>query len=331
MTPTIAALFPRYAVAGGRVTIEGGPFLVGPQRSPVVRVGGVAARLSFASGTAVKVLVPESAPAGRQPVRLDDVPGETAFLEVAAPIVAGIHAVDNPVVLPDGTVFVTCSATRGQQTPVSVYRCTLEGRREIFVSGITNATSLAVDPDGRLHVTSRFDGTVSRIDARGRATVVASDLGVACGLAFAPDGTMFVGDRSGTIFRVGVGKDPEAYAALPPSMAAFHLAMAPDGETLFATGPTLAGTDVVYRIGAGARVSAFARGFGRPQGLAFDAKGRLHVVEALAGASGVYRLDEAGRAREVVTARNLVGLALDGRGGLVVAAPDALYHFETFD
>lgn len=330
MNATITALTPCYAVAGGRITIEGGPFPVASDRLPVVRVGGAIARLSFASRDTLTIVVPESVSAGRQPVRIDDVPGETAFVEVAAPIIGGIHAVDNPVVAADATVFVTSSGSRGQQTPVSVYRCTLDGRREIFVTGITNATSLALDPAGRLHVSSRFDGTVSRIDAAGRATVVASDLGVTCGLAFAPDGTLFAGDRTGTIFKIVPGEDPTALASLPPSVAAYHLALAPDGITLLVAGPTTAGADVIYKVGPAGDVSTFARGFGRPQGLAFDTAGRLHVVEALAGACGVYRVDGAGQAVEVVAARSLVGLAFDGRRGLLVASPETVFHFPTF-
>ena len=37
-------------------------------------------------------------------------------------------------------------------------------------------------------------------------------------------------------------------------------------------------------------VEVFYDGFGRPQGLAFDDQGRLYVVDALAGWSGLYRL-----------------------------------------
>ena len=51
-------------------------------------------------------------------------------------------------------------------------------------------------------MSSRFEGTVYRLLEDGSIQTFATDLGVACGLAFASDGTLFVGDRSGTIFRV---------------------------------------------------------------------------------------------------------------------------------
>ena len=112
--------------------------------------------------------------------------------------------------------------------------------------------------------------------------MVASDLGVATGLAFGADGTMYVGDRSGTMFRVGRAGAPTAFASLPPSVAAFHLAWSATG-VLYATVPTLATRDVVCAIDRLGNVTPVYRGFGRPQGLAIDADGTLYVTEALAG------------------------------------------------
>ena len=67
--------------------------------------------------------------------------------------------------------------------------------------------------------------------------------------------------------------------------------------------------------------------FGRPQGLASTLSGVLHVVEALAGSSGVYAL-RPGRPRElVVSGPSLVGLAFGGDGTLVVTSNDTLYGF----
>ena len=156
---------------------------------------------------------------------------------VGAPWATGLHQVDNPVFDPGGNLLVTYSGPRGQEAPVSVFRVTPSGARQPFVSGIVNATSLAFGPDGSLYVSSRFDGAVYRIDESGTPVQVASDLGVACGLAFDAEGWMYVGDRSGTVFRVRDGTWLP-FVTLPPSVAAFHLAMSPDGE-LFVTAPTL--------------------------------------------------------------------------------------------
>src|SRR5262245_57285487 len=148
---------------------------------------------------------------------------------------------------------------------------------------------MAVGPSGDLYVSSRFEGTVYRVKSDGSVEPFATDLGVACGLAFDRDGTLFVGDRSGTVFRVDRSGHAEAFASLPASVAAFHLAFGPDGA-LYVTAPTLSPYDSVYRLELDGKLSVRYTGFGRPQGIAFDWRGDLFVVEALAGVSGLYRL-----------------------------------------
>ena len=69
----------------------------------------------------------------------------------------------------------------------------------------------------------------------------------ACGLALGPDGAFYVGDRSGTVFRLERDGSARALATLPASVAAFHLAIGPD-EGLYVTGPTLGSCDHVYRV-----------------------------------------------------------------------------------
>jgi sugar lactone lactonase YvrE len=191
---------------------------------------------------------------------------------------------------------------------------------------LPNPTSLAFDAEGRLFVSSRFDGSVYRVEADGKASLYASDLGVACGLAFAPDGRLYVGDRSGSILRVEPDGTAQAIASLPPSVAAFHLALGPDGH-LYVTAPTLATNDVVYRVTTDGEVSVLCGGFGRPQGLAFDANGHLFVVDALAGSSGLYRirLDAPHTPELMLSGGGIIGLAFDPHGGIALAASEVVY------
>jgi sugar lactone lactonase YvrE len=321
----IAAVRPLWAVEGGRVTITGSGFVVDPVL-PRVSIGGAPARLSTASTSELTAIVPAGLDGGHTPVRVQDAPGETAYVEIGAPLATGLHQVDSPVFDRAGNLYVTFSGSRGQQGPVAIFVVRPDGSREPFVSDLANPTSLAFDPEGRLHVSSRFEGTVHRIDRHGGATVVAADLGVACGIAFSADGTLFVGDRSGTIFRVRDGR-PVPFATIPASIAAFHLAFGPDGW-LYVTAPTLGARDSVYRVSPDGLVEVFFTGFGRPQGLAFDARGVLHVVDALAGASGVYRfaIDRAAEPEQLVAGGSLVGLAFDPGGGVVLASSDTVFR-----
>jgi sugar lactone lactonase YvrE len=292
---------------------------------PQVWIGEERARVVFASPTAIGAVVPALQDGGRTAVRVEGVPGDTGDVDIAATFATGLHQVDNPAYDAEGNLYVTYSGTRGQEVPVSIFRVRPNGTRETFLSGIVNPTSMAVDPEGRLYVSSRFEGTVYRVADDGTLSPFATDLGVACGLAFSPDGSLFVGDRSGTIFKVDRQGHAVAFATLPPSVAAFHLALAPDGS-LHVTAPTLSAYDAVYRIAPDGSVSVRYEGFGRPQGIAVDRAGTLFVVEALAGSSGLYRLTPNGLPELVLSGPNLVGVAFDPRGGYVVCSNETAYR-----
>lgn len=324
----IIAVHPLRAVEGGRVTISGDG-LMGPAELPEVLFGGIAARLACASAQALTAIVPAGLDGGHTPVRVSSAPGETAYVEVGAPLATGLHQVDNPAFDGDGNLYVTFSGSRGQQAPVSLYLVRRDGAREPFVTDLPNPTSMAYGPDGRLYVSSRFDGSVHRVERDGSYSTFATDLGVACGIAFGPGGDLYVGDRSGSILRITDGRATQ-FASVPPSIAAFHLAFGPDGA-LYVAAPTLSSRDVVYRIPASGNVEVFADGFGRPQGLAFDADGRLYVVDSVAGDSAVVRLrvDPAGEKERILVGGGLIGLAFDPLGGLVVASAETVYRFDT--
>jgi sugar lactone lactonase YvrE len=280
--------------------------------------------VAFVSPTRMVVLVPAEVEGENLPLEIENDGGTR--VEVGVPWATGLHQVDNPVFDADGRLYVTYSGPRGQEAPVSVFRVATPGAREPFVAGIVNATSLAYGPDNHLYISSRFDGAVYRVAQDGTHTQVASELGVACGLAFDADGWMYVGDRSGTIFRVREGT-VTPFATLPPSVAAFHLAMSPWGE-LFVSAPTLGTYDHVYRISAGGEVSTLTYSMGRPQGLAFSPDGLLHVTDALAGAGGLYRFRELDAEPELVVSGNaLVGVAFGPSGELAVATNDTAYRF----
>lgn len=309
------------------MAIEGSGFSVDPL--PQVLIGGVPALLASASTRTLKAIVPPGLEGGRVPVRVDAAPGETAFVDVGAPLATGVHQVDNPAFDREGNLYVTFSGSRGQQAPVSIYIVRPDGSREPFVADVPNPTSLAFDPAGRLHVSSRFDGSVHRVHPDGTLTTIATDLGVACGIAFGPDGDLFVGDRSGSILRVGGSGRSTLFATLPPSVAAFHLAFGPDGW-LYVTAPTLGTRDCVYRISSRGEVHVFRDGFGRPQGLAFDALGQLYVVDAIAGAGGLYRMriDGPEQIEQMVAGGGLVGLAFDPNGGVALAASETVFRLD---
>ena len=308
--------------------INGSGFPIDGLELPSVTIGESSARPVYVSSSTIAVLVPPGLDGGRTAVRIADVPGETGLLEVGTPLAAGIHQVDNPVFDRDGNLYVTYSGSRGQEVPVSIFRVAPGGRRESYVSGIVNPTSMTFDAEGRLYVSSRFEGSVYRVLADGTAEAYASDLGIACGLAFDRHGVLYVGDRSGTVFAVQADRSVHAIATLPASVAAFHVAIGPD-DCLYVTAPTLGPYDYVYRIDPrSGSIDKVSEAFGRPQGIAFDSQGALYVVEALAGVSGLYRVRPDGSTELVMAAQSLVGVAFNPKGGLVVASNDMAYRLD---
>jgi sugar lactone lactonase YvrE len=321
----LTSVRPLWAIEGGRVVLEGEGFPVEPA-PPNVRVGSKPARLASASPASLTVLIPGGLEGGSTALRVDELPGETVFVEIGAPLVTGVHHVDSPAYDRHGNLYVTFSGSRGQQAPVAVFVVRPDGTREPFVSDLPNPTSLAFDREGHLFVSSRFDGSVYRVEPDGKAALYASDLGVACGLAFGPDSRLYVGDRSGSILRVDADGKAHVLATLPASIAAFHLAFGPDGN-LYVTAPTLATSDAIYRVTPGGAVSILCAGFGRPQGLAFDAAGHLFVVDALAGSSALYRirLDAPDAPELMLSGGALIGLAFDPHGGIALATSEVVY------
>jgi sugar lactone lactonase YvrE len=279
------------------------------------------------SSSRLIVTIPAELEGGRHPIAVPGMAGQAPVVDVGTRWATGLHQVDSPVFDAEGNLFVTYSGSRGQETPVSVFRVTREGAREAFASGIVNATSMAVGPDGHLYVSSRFEGSVYRILGDGAAEQVASELGVACGIAFDGEGTMYVGDRSGTVFAVRNGRTTP-FATIPASIAAFHLAAGPE-QDLFVTAPTLNAYDYIYRIDRAGEVSTLPYTLGRPQGLGFHPDGTLHVVDALAGASGVYRFQAPDwRPELVIAGASLVGIAFSSGGETVVTSNATAFRFD---
>jgi sugar lactone lactonase YvrE len=324
-TPRIESVQPDVSLPGGEIEVHGANLGAISYRRPVAMVGELAARVLMSRSKRVLLRIPDEAESGRLRILQNGAQSNSVDVAVATLLASGIHAVSNPAVDSEGNVYVTFSGSRGQETPVSVFRIERDGEMRPFLSGIMNATGLAVGEDGNIYVSSRHEGTVYRVTPSGAASVYAEGMGVATGMAFDADGYLYVGDRSGTIFKIAPDRQIFVFATLEPSVAAYHLAFGLDG-TLYVTGPTTSSYDNVYAIDRDGAITVFYRGLGRPQGVAVDVSGAVYVAASLQGRRGVVRIAQPEDASLALAGSGIVGFTFLPGGNALVATNTSVYH-----
>src|SRR6185437_11375682 len=109
-------------------------------------------------------------------------------------------------------------------------------RPKPLATDLMNATGLAFDSEGVLYASSRHDGIVYQVSQAGNVAVYVEGMGVATGIVFDPEENLYVGDRSGTVFKISRQRQIYVFATIEPSIAAYHLAFGPD-DTLYVAGP----------------------------------------------------------------------------------------------
>ncbi len=324
----ITAVEPTFAIPGGEIAIACEGF--DAARAGGVLIGGQPARITAASSKRILANVPKTNETddGQTHIQLESggAMSEPFPFYVGRLLVDGMHIVANPAVDPnDDAIILTRSGSRGQHLPATLFRLEADGYLDEFAEPILNPTGIAFDREGQMFVTNRAEGEVYAVGRDGGATVYASGLGIATGIAFDSLGRMYVGDRSGIIFRVRDDATPETFTVMEPSVAAYHMAFAPDGR-LFLTSPGLASHDAVHAIDQEGYDEKFFTGLGRPQGLAFDKSGNLYVAGCYQGRHGIARISSDGqRAEHFVAGNSIVGLCFTRAGAMIVATGDSVY------
>jgi sugar lactone lactonase YvrE len=329
-SPRIEAVLPNAALPGGEVEVRGanlGAISIGNGlERPITSIGGTYAPVLLSRSNRLMVRVPDAGSASpRIEVFRNGSRSNQVEVHIARLLAENVHAVASPAVNDAGEVFVTFSGPRGQQTPVSVFKIDPDGEMRVLLSGLVNATGLALDAYGYLYVSSRHEGTVHRVSPEGAAAIYAEGMGVATGIAFDSEQNLYVGDRSGTIFKIARDRQTFVFATLEPSVAAYHMAFGPDGG-LFVTGPTTSSYDCVHRIDPDGSTAVYYRGLGRPQGIAVDLAGNLYVAASLKGRRGIVRITPEKVAELVLAGSGLIGLAFAPGGTAILTTSTAVYH-----
>jgi sugar lactone lactonase YvrE len=326
LRPTIARVDPFAAITGGEFHIRGKN--LASEGRPAVHVGNQDAHLVVAGNDYIIARIPDSAVVGELQVETGGLKSDVFQTHLGIQIADSLHPVGSPAVDGEGNVFSTFSGSRGQKSPVSIYKVDTGFNSKPFVTDLMNPTGLAFDHEGLLYVSSRYDGVIYQITPTGNMSVFVEGMGVATGIAFDEEENLYVGDRSGTIFKISRSRQIYVFATLEPSIAAYHLAFGPEGY-LYVSGPTTSSFDAVHRISRAGEVEEFFRGLGRPQGIAFDAQGRLYVAASLKGRRGLIRIDAERNAEFFLSGQGIVGLAFAPGGALILATQSALFRVVT--
>ena len=328
LKPEIERITPDAAIPGGEILIAGSGFGATNSSRPRVMFGDAEGSLLIAADNRLLAQVPEGSASPMVRVTTGHGDSNAFAIHLGSQIADNLHPVGNPAVDADGNIYVTFSGQRGQKVPVSLYKITPTHQVKPFVTEMMNPTGLAVDATGVLYVSCRNDGTIHRVTPDGRSEVWIEGMGIATGLAFDAEHNLFVGDRSGTIFKISPDRQVFVFATLEPSIAAYHLAFSPEGE-LYVSGPTTSSYDHVCRINRQGEIGLFYRGLGRPQGLAFDREGNLYVAASKGGRRGIVRVRPNGTEAEVViSGGGLVGLALLPSRRAILTSSNALFSLD---
>lgn len=320
--PIVKEVSPPAAIPGGDFQIRGKGFTRSAR--PQVTIGDQVAPLIVGSDTFVVARVPDGVTGGLV-VHNGENASEPADVPIGVSLADSLHPVANPAVDSKGNIFTTFSGSRGQKTPVAVYKIDTAGNVTPFLNDLMNATGLAFDHTGLLHISSRFDGIIYQASSSGVMSVFVEGMGVATGIAFDGENNLYVGDRSGTIFKISPSRQIYVFATIEASISAYHLAFGMD-DHLYVTGPTTSSFDIVHRISPSGEVDTFFRGLGRPQGLAFDLDGNLYVAASRSGRKGIVRITPGRQASLFLSGPNIVGLAFAPKKDIVITTTSALYR-----
>jgi sugar lactone lactonase YvrE len=326
-SPRIESVKPAAALPGGEITVMGSGFAVRNHARPQVQFGAADGNLIVAADNFLVARVPEGAAGGAVRVRMGGVESAPYPMALGVQVADNLHPVMSPAVDANGNVYVTFSGQRGQKVPVSLYKITANNSVKPYITELVNPTGLAIDREGFLFVSCRNDGTIHRVSPDGRAMQWMEGMGIATGLAFDKGGSLYVGDRSGTIFKIAPDREIFVFATLEPSVAAYHLAFSPTGD-LYVSGPTTSSFDRIFRITPAGEVSVFFRGLGRPQGLAFDRAGNLYVAASLGGKRGIVRISSDAKAEVALGGSNIVGMALLPSHRAMIVTNSALFSLD---
>src|ERR1044072_2796800 len=156
--PQISQVSPHAAIAGGELQIRGKGFAKTDR--PRVTIGEIGAPVVIGSDSFVIARVPEGATAGELVIESGDLASESWACDIGVMVADSLHPVASPAIDAFGNIYTTFSGSKGQNSPVAVYKIDLNFNIKPFINELMNATALTFDEQGMLYIPSRYDGFV---------------------------------------------------------------------------------------------------------------------------------------------------------------------------
>lgn len=319
---------PKMGLPGGSIKITGKRFQPWKIEHSNLHFSNSIAWIEGVSESALITSVPPNSISGNIYIDVDGYQSNKFHFIVPETIISGLHLVDNPVVDSEGNIFATYSGNRGEMTPVSIYKVSKLGKKETYLTGITNPTSLVMGTNNTLYIGSRFDGKIYRTTKKGKYEIFSQGLGTAFGMAINSQNELFVGDRTGSIFKVDPSGRASFFTSIPQSYIAFHLGF-DSKDNLYVSNPVHMGENFIYRISKGSEKSEiYYAGLSLFHGFVFDSKNNLYLAETKRNESRIIKIKHGKYVSTVLTGTNFIGLALDPKQNLIVATSTSLYLIE---
>ena len=318
-------LLPAATIPGGEIFVRCSGLKLKSFVRPEVRIQQSSSHLVSAASDLIVAQIPPEACSGELWIAFDGKESNHVTCEVANLVTDNLQPVANPVLDSGGNLYSTVSGRKGEKVPNSIFKVSRTGVVEPLGVEIVNPTGLALNSRDELFVSSRHDGNIFKVSSQGETSIYAKGMGVATDIVFDKDDNLYVGDRSGTIFKIDSNREIFVFATLEPSVSAYHLAFNRAGS-LFVTGPTASTCDNVYKVAASGDVEVFFTGLGRPQGLAFDLEDNLYVAASLGGRRGVVRINSDAEAILAISGSDLIGLTFGYGQDMYLATTSSIYQ-----
>lgn len=269
--------------------------------TPSSSTGDAATALDAAVTVDAATDAPTAADAEADAVAATDTPTPSDLPSTGAcgterPTISGIRGTEGLVIGPDGTIYYSQSGAVGRLTPGGSAEA-----RWVTLQGASTVWGLALDTERqRLYVGSPATMSIFVVDLAATPPTATRFLGSAGqpnGLTMGPDGILFYSDfGGGHVYRV-TPEGMRTQVTMSRIAGANGVAFGPDG--MLYVDSYQAGTLLRLTLTDG-RESArqtVASGLGSPDGLAFDADGRIYVGD---NRGRLIRLDADGSNPEVL-------------------------------